>query len=187
MKQYVLLFVLLLSPLKASLFTEWVDVIVEVKDEITNEKSFMISTEKALPTEKMDYPYEEINIFSTIVVLCSEDGTEEAYVALYFDEYLDEINKDIELEGIDVGGYNYILTQGRWDDEVQEIIFLEYPYFEGKLLYFFDTKNAISNIKNSKQFIAEIPLWKYGSVYFKYSVTGGREKLSELRKKCRGN
>ena len=179
----MLLLALVLLPLKTLLFAQWLNEIVKAEDEITGKNYFSVMTQPIMPTTEMAYPYDETIIMSNFIIACLQDGTEAVYIALYSIPN-DETNTDITIEGRRIEDHKIIETQGKWDDTIQDIILIEYPQFTGSWLAFFDTQNAIANIQNSKQFLLKISLYKYGYIYFKHSITGGREKLSELRKKC---
>ncbi len=172
MKKYLFL-ILLLSLGKISVLAQWGSVFESV-DEITGKKSFYMHSKKVTSTEPMNFPYKNTKAY---VGIGCEKGNEWAYIGFSISPNL----LDTEIHD----GYNSIQAKSKWDERIKVNRFTQ--TWGSKFINFTSSWLATKDIERSKEFLLELKWHGTGKVYFKFPITRGKERLSELRKKCRAN
>ena len=144
------------------------------KDEMTGKFSAYAHSPKAFPSEKMEFPYHNVN--SWMGVGC--DAKSE-WVYFGFNDSPNLANDQTE------DGYNLIRTRIRWNENVEDVSLTQ--DWGAKFLHFRDDSAATSKISTSSIALLELQWHGQQRTYFKYSLNGSSKAISEIKAKCAAN
>ena len=138
------------------------------EDEMTESKIWFANSPYVSPTEKMDFPYGDVEASLHV----GYDGEREwAYIA-----FRDTPNIMNSEPG---DGYNIIYTRIKWDDEIENIKLTQ--KWSSRFIHFKDDENIISNIINSNTALLELDWYGEEEVYFKFPLDGSAAAIEKIR------
>jgi len=167
LKHISILCILVLSSLQLS--AQW-NVSTD-KDEMTGEVSAYCSSERTSPTERMDFPYSDVNAW--LGVGCN-GRSEWAYVGF---------NKAPNLQNTSTqDGYNLFTTRIKFDDEVEETLMRQ--DWNSKFIHFNYDSDMIEKFMTANTILFELDWYGEGKTYFRFSGSGSTRAMTQIRQFC---
>lgn len=130
----------------------------------------------AHPLVKPNFPYH--NVSSRIYFVCGRvtEQVQFRFTAL-----------NIPTSGLHkIGLLRYAVVNAKWDDELGGFQF--YPNREQPELHVIEEEHepTLQRLMNHDELLIEIPFYRTGDVYFRYSLRGSSAAIASARKSCSG-
>ncbi len=143
-------------------------------DEMTGDEYHYAFSPKTNTTRKLPFPHNDLQ--SWIYVGCHESYKWAAFGFTSEPNIPDDRTKD---------GYNLIDTRVKWDEEIRYDTFKQ----QWGSRFIESERNSgvmIERLKRYDQVLLELDWYRHGNIYFRYSLKGSVQAISEIREKCTG-
>jgi len=160
------LFIILLTPTVSAQWTT-----SQSEDEMSGEKRSFAFSPSVESTTRMRMPY--TGTTGRLAVGCN-DNSEWAYIV--FSETPNLLNVTLE------DGRNRIRTRMRWDDEVENVILIQ--TWGANTLHFTNASSAVQKMINSNEVLLELDWYGENKTYFRFSLEGSSNAVSQIRNEC---
>ncbi len=141
-------------------------------DEMTGHTSAYAHSPKAKPTERMGFPYSDIQAWLGF----GTDGVDEwAYVGFSTAPNLTGTNTQ--------DGYDSFGTRVKWDDNLETVGFTQ--IWGSSFIHFQDYDGAIAKMISGNTVLVELKWYGEGKVYFRFPLSGSTAAIAKARAACK--
>lgn len=158
--------IILLTPIVSAQWTT-----SQSEDEMSGVKMSFAFSPHVESTTRMRMPY--TGTTGRLAVGCN-DNSEWAYIV--FSETPNLLNVILE------DGRNRIRTRMRWDDDVENITFIQ--TWGANTLHFTNASYAIQKMISSNEVLLELDWYGENNTYFKFSLKGSSDAITKIRNGC---